>query len=342
MQSQQQSQPFISIIIPAYNAEKYIALVLEAISNQDYPKEKLEVIVVDDNSTDKTVEIAKSYEKRFHNFKLLIKEGIKGAAKSTNMGIKEAKGEIVCSIDSDAILQNKNWLQEIVSHFEDKTVAAVAGYIATGNTYNIWARLMGAELEDRYDSILTENVDHVSTCNTAYRKSFIEKVNLFDENLYYGYDVDLSYKLKNAGFTIKLVKTVGCNHYWKETLLGYLKQQFNVAYGRLYLINRYPQKASGDKVAGMFQFVQVPMTFLIGFFLIFSLFSFSSVYIAVLFLILLLIMQLPQLWRIIKKKKDASYLLLPFLNIARNMTWCIALLSYYFDKMRGKTKIKIL
>ncbi|MBS3137439.1 glycosyltransferase, partial [Candidatus Woesearchaeota archaeon] len=52
-----QYQPFVSIIIPAYNAEKYIGLVLEAISNQDYPKEKIEVILVDDNSTDKTIEI---------------------------------------------------------------------------------------------------------------------------------------------------------------------------------------------------------------------------------------------------------------------------------------------
>ncbi|MBS3137133.1 glycosyltransferase, partial [Candidatus Woesearchaeota archaeon] len=296
-----------------------------------------------DNSTDKTIEIVNSYEKRFHpsNFRLLIKEGIKGAASSTNIGIKQAKGEIVCSIDSDAILRNNKWITEIVSRFQDENVAAVAGCILAGNTYNIWARLMGAELEDRYDSILTENVDHVSTCNTAYRKSSVEKVNLFDENLYYGYDVDISYKLKNAGYAIKLIKTVGCNHYWKETLSGYLKQQFNVAYGRLYLINKYPQKASGDKVAGMFQFVQVPMIFLIGLFLFLSIFSLPSLYISALFLVLLVIMQLPQTFRILKKKKNLSYLLLPFLNILRNITWCIAFLSYYFDKMRGKTKIKI-
>ena len=337
------SQPFVTIVIPAYNAAKYIELVLEAIYNQDYPKELIEVILVDDNSKDNTVEIAQSFQPKFQHFKIIKKDGLRGASSSTNIGIKQAQGEIICSIDSDAILLNKNWISEVVNAMADPQVAAVAGYIYTGNNYNIWARLMGAELEDRYDQIKTENVDHVSTCNTAYRKSSLEleSVNLLDENLYYGYDVDLSYKLKQAGFKIKLLKHIGCNHFWKETLLGYLKQQFNVAYGRLYLISKYPQKSSGDNVAGMFQFVQVPLTALTGFFLLISIFFPQLLYMSALFFLLLFLMQLPQTYRIFKKKKQFSFIILPFFNIIRNCTWVIALLSFYFDKLRGKTRIKI-
>ncbi len=334
-------EPFVSIVIPAYNAEKYIGLVLEAIFTQEYPKEKIEIILVDDNSSDNTVATAEEYRAKFMNFSLIKKEGLRGAAKSTNIGIEKAQGEIVCSIDSDAII-SPHWIRTIVEKFETVGIAAVAGYIETGNTYNLWAKLMGTELEDRYDQILIENVDHVSTCNTAYRRESVMKVGMFDEQLYYGYDVDISYKLKKEGFFILLLKNVGCKHYWKETFTGYLKQQFNVAYGRLYLINKYPQKSTGDKVAGMFLFVQVPMLFFIGLFLILGFFEVRSLFIAGLFLILLFIMQLPQMVRVVKKKKEAAYLLLPMLNLFRDFMWGIAFLSYYFDKVRGRTRIKIL
>lgn len=337
------SNPLVSIIICTYNSDKYISMVFDAILNQDYPKDKIEILVIDDNSKDNTIKFANTYKKKFRHFRSIIKpkKYRKGAAISTNMGVKLAKGEIVCSIDSDAII-SKGWMKHITKEFKDPKVGSVAGYINTANTDFLPARLVGYELEDRYRNIRSKYVDHVSTCNTAYRRSAIRQVKGLDPDIYYGYDVDLSYKLKKAGFKIILLKKVGCLHYWKDTFRGYLRQQFNVAYGRLQIIGKHPQKKGGDKVSGFFLFLQVPLTLL---FFGFMLLQFSQLFFkywllgysyiaAIITLIVLFLMQLPQAFRLLAFKKDASMLLMPFFNLLRNVMWIMAFFSFYLDKIR--------
>lgn len=329
-------EPLISIIIPSYNAHKKIASVLDAIIANNYPH--LEILVIDDNSTDHTLEIVETYK---HKLPLqIIKKPTamkKGAAISTNLGIKKAKGDLVCSIDSDAVI-SKNWINEIVKQFQqNKKLGAVAGYIYTGNKENLWANFMGAELEDRYDTITSEYVEHISTCNTAYRRKALEQVGLFDEKFYYGYDVDLSYKLRKKGYQLKLLKTISCEHYWKETLLGYLKQQYDVAYARLQIINKYPEKKTGDDVANWFMFMQVPLTGLfygfLGLGILFYLVNISAstilMNISLIPLAFLALLEIPQTLRVLIKRKDLSFILFPLFILLRNTAWCYAAARYY-------------
>ncbi|MBI3032844.1 glycosyltransferase [Candidatus Woesearchaeota archaeon] len=329
-------QPLVSIVIPSYNAHKKIASVLDAIIANNYPH--LEVIVIDDNSADHTLEIVETYQHKL-SIKIIKKPKSmkKGAAISTNLGIKKAKGEIVCSIDSDAVISN-NWIKEVVKQFRtNRKLGAVAGYIYTGNKENLWANFMGAELEDRYDNITSDYVEHISTCNTAYRKKALEEVGLFDEKFYYGYDVDLSYKLRKKGYQLKLLKTISCEHYWKETLGGYLKQQYDVAYARLQLLNKYPQKKTGDDVANWFMFMQVPLTGLfyafLGLGLLFYL-TFGATTSSILMkislipLAFLMLLEIPQTLRILIKREDVSFILFPLFILLRNTAWCYAAARY--------------
>ena len=107
----------ISIVIPTYNSEKTLTECLESINNQDYPGEKIEIIIADGGSTDKTLEIAKRYTgKIFFN---PLRTGEAGKA----VGIKHAKGEIVALIDSDNILPSKDCLRRMVEPFEDSEIA---------------------------------------------------------------------------------------------------------------------------------------------------------------------------------------------------------------------------
>lgn len=317
----------VSIIIPTYNSEKHIAGVIDAILSQDYPQDDLEIIVIDDNSTDNTSKIVNSYIKLSADINFIVKDKKmkRGAAASSNLGIKLSSGEIVCSIDSDAII-SEGWLKHVVAEFSDPEVAAVAGYIKTANPERLVARFMGAELEDRYHQIKSKEVDHVSTCNTAYRKKIIEAVGGFDEELYYGYDVDLSYKVKKAGYRILLMKNVGCRHIWKSTLIDYLIQQFHSGYGRIYLVGKYPKKMTGDKVSGLKMMSQVPLLFLALIFLFF----YPAISAAIMCLIIFLI--LPQTIRILYRKKDPTFILFPFFLIGRNAAWFFSSLKYVFDK----------
>lgn len=108
--------PTISIIIPTLNAEKPLRECLKRIRNQNYPKSKLEIIIADGGSSDKTLEIAKKFKCRVVFNKL--KTGEAGKA----CGLKAAKGEIIALIDSDNYLPDKNWLNRMVEPFSDPEI----------------------------------------------------------------------------------------------------------------------------------------------------------------------------------------------------------------------------
>ena len=122
-QSNVESFPKISVIIPAYNEEKVIANTIEGLLETKYPNK--EIIFVDDGSTDSTLAIASRYKEKI---RVLHKEN-GGKATALNYGIVYAKGEIVVIVDADTII-GRNSLKEIVKGFQiNEHVAAVAGNI---------------------------------------------------------------------------------------------------------------------------------------------------------------------------------------------------------------------
>lgn len=109
--------PLVSIIIPAYNEEKRLPKALKSLKTQTYPQNKLQVILVDDNSTDNTVKIAKEFGAT------VIVNGSKNIEKGKSLGIKESTGELLFFMDADNYLPNNNWLVETVTAFINETGA---------------------------------------------------------------------------------------------------------------------------------------------------------------------------------------------------------------------------
>jgi GT2 family glycosyltransferase len=127
---------------------------------------------------------------------------------------------------------------------------------------------MGYDVEARYDSIGSKYVTQVCTGDTAYRRSALDKVGLFDPTFKYGYDNDMSYRLQEAGYKLVFRKDALCDHYWREDLKGYLRQQYNSAYGRMQLVRKHTERITGDSVSGLRMILQVPMTLLFLLFLV--------------------------------------------------------------------------
>ena len=110
--------PKVSFIIPIYNGEKRLPSCLDSIKKQNYPKNLIEVLIADGGSTDKTIKVAKKYGAIIINNKFKVEE------KGRPLAIKKSRGEILCFIDDDNILPNKNWLRNMVLPFKEKDIVA--------------------------------------------------------------------------------------------------------------------------------------------------------------------------------------------------------------------------
>lgn len=106
----------LTIILPTYNNEKTINECLKNIFNQDFSKKDFEVLVIDGGSTDKTLEIVKNYPVKILNNPFRIEE------RARVQGIKQSKGEILCFLDADNFILDKNWIKKMLEPFKDKEI----------------------------------------------------------------------------------------------------------------------------------------------------------------------------------------------------------------------------
>jgi len=321
-----------------YNAKKHIRKVLDAILAQDY-QGKIEVIVVNDGSSDRSLDIIYDFEKK-GKIKILNQPNL-GAVTATNNGFKVAQHDVICSIDSDVVL-HKNWLRKIMEEFCDPLVGAVQGYYKTPVNASFWARMMGYDVEARYDAISSKYVTHVCTGNTAYRKAAINKVGLFDPAFQYGYDNDMSYRLQKAGYGLVFRKDALCDHYWKPDFKSYVRQQYWSGYGRLQLIRKHGDRITGDSVSGIRMILQVPLLLLCIFSLSAGLIvpvQFRSFFLrtGLMFLVIMLFDRLLFSIRVIRKQKDFTALFLPVVHLLRNFVWSWAFLQWSIRRFK-KTK----
>jgi cellulose synthase/poly-beta-1,6-N-acetylglucosamine synthase-like glycosyltransferase len=141
-------QPTVSILVPACNEENVIGRILQRMTELTYPKDKLQIIVIDDASTDGTGKIAEHYSETHSYIKVVHrneKEGRKGKASALNAGFKHAKGEIILCFDADYYPQ-MDILEKLTKEFVDSKVGAVQGRVAVLNEpQNIVTRLVALE-----------------------------------------------------------------------------------------------------------------------------------------------------------------------------------------------------
>lgn len=124
--------PMISVVVPAHNEEKTIEKCLISIIQNDYPSDKLEIIVVDDGSHDETSNIVK--KTKVHSIMYgvnlkLIEKGHTGKVNTLNTGLKSTKGEIIFTVDADITLDSKALINIVNAFQEDKNIGAATGYI---------------------------------------------------------------------------------------------------------------------------------------------------------------------------------------------------------------------
>ena len=200
----------VSVIIPSFNEEKYIELCIRSVLQSEYPL--LEIIVVDNGSSDRTVDIARQFD-----IELLIKPGVKvGAVR--NAGVAEARGDIVIFLDADCLV-SKNWISEGVAKLE-------SGLDGVGGLYDLRENPSWVEkawvLEN--GSSLSQSA-FVGGC-IFIKKRVFEDVGGFNERLSAGEDCDLSNRLRDKGYGIEIDSSLNVVHLgYPNTLSDFIKRQ---------------------------------------------------------------------------------------------------------------------
>jgi mycofactocin glycosyltransferase len=234
----------VSFVVPVCNGEVYLSETLASIAAQADGR-PMEIIVVEDGSRDGSTALLESLT---HIAPLRVVAGPRrGAAAAVNAGVMLAAHPVICQVDQDVVLE-PGWMAALVAALDDPSVAAAQGCYTSDTSATFFARVMGLDLVQRYTRI-GDHPDHVCTGNTAYRAAALRAVGLLDESLGYGYDNDLSYRLRTAGYRLVFCPQARSRHRWREGLGGYLAQQYGFGYGRLDIVARHPARWTGDAVS---------------------------------------------------------------------------------------------
>ena len=233
-------QPTVSILIPARNEEKVIGRILQRMTELTYPKEKLQILVIDDASTDNTEEIAKQYSRTYGYIKVIRrneKEGGRGKASALNAGFKNANGEIVFCFDADYYPQ-RDILEKLTKEFADPKVGAVQGRVTVLNEpQNIVTRLVTLERIGGYrvDQQARDSLGLITQLGgtvAGLRRDLLESLGRWDESIL-AEDTDITFRVYLAGYKIRYVNEAECYEEAVESWRAYWKQRYRWAKGHM-------------------------------------------------------------------------------------------------------------
>jgi cellulose synthase/poly-beta-1,6-N-acetylglucosamine synthase-like glycosyltransferase len=327
----------VSFVVPVRNGSGLIRDTLVSILAQADSR-PLEVIVVDDGSEDESVRIVEELAGTAP-IRVIRRLG-EGAAGAINAGILAARHPIVCQVDQDVRLE-RGWLQTLTAALDDPSVGAAQGYFTTDPHASLFARVMSLDLEDRYCSIRGDT-DHVCTGNSVYSVTALRRVGLFDEALGYGYDNDMSYRLRAAGYRLAFCPGARSVHTWRDGFAGYLRQQYGFGYGRVELVMKHPRRVTGDRVSPAMMMLH-PIAMLIAMVLLTSsavtALSGDSPRLLVMasagIIGALVAERLWAGWRAAKTFHDGAALLFPVFHLARDVAWVAAMLVWTMRRIAG-------
>lgn len=195
--------PTISVIIPAYNEEKSIIASVSSVLNNDYPQEKIQTIVVNDGSKDKTEKILKDFVQRNGTGNVtIVSQENKGKAHALNNGIKNfATGKLIMCLDADSYLAN-DALSHAVTYFEDKKVMAVASNVKIAKSKGIINLIQMFEYIICYQMKKAQtafNIEYIiGGIGSMFRRNLLEEIGFYDADTVTE-DIDLTMKILRKG-----------------------------------------------------------------------------------------------------------------------------------------------
>ncbi len=229
-------EPFVSLIVPCRNEERYIERVLRNLIQQDYPPDKLEIIVVDGMSNDKTPGILKKWDIKYKHIQVL-ENPEKVVPFALNKGIRQSRGEVIIRIDAHSEYP-VNYVSVLVKKLFELEADNVGGSWITLPSRDTMEANLIAEctsnsfgIGNAYYRLGTEKIRKVDTVPYGcYKREVFEKIGLFDTDLVRNQDDEFNARLIKAGGTIYLIPRLKIKYYAREKLSKMIRMFFQFGF----------------------------------------------------------------------------------------------------------------
>jgi len=239
--------PLVSVLVPAWNEEVGIISTIESVLANTY--EQIEVVVINDGSTDRTEELVRGY-KRLHapDFKrskkslLYIHKENEGKGKALNDGIAASHGDIIITIDADSIADS-SMIENIVSRFADPKVDAAVGNVKVGGTLSFLNLLQRLEYlfgfyHKRAHSVMGAEYIYGGACAAFRRSSVFNTIGVFDTGSITE-DIEMSLRTRHFGLTAVYAEDAICYTEGAGSAFGLVKQRLRWKKGRFEAFSKY-------------------------------------------------------------------------------------------------------
>lgn len=261
----------ISVVIPMRNEADILERCLSAMEELDYPQEFFEVVLVNDGSTDNTGELITGQDWSF-NYQYIETDGV-GVSEARDIGFRRAKGDFIAFTDADCVVE-RDWLLRLSEPFYED-VAAVGGPNITPDDDVPFARCVGLVLSFlskpgaryAYEGDTVHEIHHNPTCNVMYRKSVLEEVNGFNQDLVTTDDEELDYRIRKKGYRIIYTPNARVKHYRRPNWKKFMKMAYKYGLGRMQSTKLHPE------MGRWFHFAPVVLILTIIALMVLSLFS---------------------------------------------------------------------
>ena len=241
--------PFVSILVPAHNEGKVIGKTVQSLLSLDYPIDKMELIVINDNSSDNSRDVLQSIKNRYsrYNFTVINTDNItggKGKSNALNIGYQKAKGDFIAIYDADNTPEKTALRYLIQTIVRDKSLGAVIGKFRTRNKHkNLLTKFINIETLSFQWIAQAGRKQILGLCtipgtNFVLRRTTIEKLGGWDTKAI-AEDTEISFRIYKMGQRITYVPQSVTWEQEPETIKVWIKQRTRWVKGNIYVLVKY-------------------------------------------------------------------------------------------------------
>ena len=238
--------PFVSVILPVRNEGRFMELSLGAVFAQDYPPDRMEIIVADGMSTDGTRQTIESLQLSYSNLELIDNPG-RIVPTGLNAALLKAHGEILVRVDGHCEIE-PDYVSKCVEHLLTGNVDGVGGPVETVGQTGV-AKAVALAMSSRLgvgNSAFRTIKDRSMLADTvpfpAYTRAIVERAGLYDEELVRDQDDEYNYRLRKLGAKLLLAADVKSRYYSRSSIRSLWRQYFQYGYWKVRVMQKHPRQ----------------------------------------------------------------------------------------------------